>query len=195
MLPELLKKKSFFFHLYKIDKQIAEQYRAMPCPFCGDRLYFANYFRKPRGEPDGFPKEYFKRFSLCCGNQDCRRRVIPPSCRFMGRKIYWFPVIISVVSDIQGSILETGKFDTSGYFDISRNTLTKWLNFFKNIFPLSAQWQSIRGQVSANVKNNELPASLLNHFLNAKSSIKDGLSACLKFLSKGFEIGVKIRAG
>jgi len=193
MLSELLKKKSLFYHLYTIDKNIAEQYRKMPCPRCGGSLHFANYPRKLRGEPDGVPEECFIRFSLCCGKEGCRRRLMPPSYRFLGRKVYWHIVILIIISEWQNKI--NSIFKLAKLFDVSRNTITRWIDFYQNIFPSSPQWQSIRGQVVSSVKNKELPASLVNHFLNLEFSIKTALVSCLKFLSQGVIISQKIRAG
>jgi hypothetical protein len=193
MLSELLKKKSLFHRLYTIDKQSAKKYKEMPCPHCSGPLHFANYPRKPRGEPDGIPEEYFIRFSLCCGQEGCRRRVIPPSCRFMDRKVYWHIVILIIISEYQNK--EINIFKLSKMFAVSRNTITRWIVFFQDTFSSSPQWQRIRGQVAASIKNNELPASLINHFLSFKSCAKDALVSCLKFLSQGSGFHQKIRAG
>lgn len=194
MLSELLKNKSLFYHLYTIDKDIAEQYRQMPCPYCGGPLYFANYIRKPRGEPEGVPEECFTRFSLCCGNEGCRHRVMPPSCRFMGRKVYWHIVILVIISNWQNK-KNLNIFKVSKLFDVSRNTITRWITFYQDIFPSSPQWQMIRGQVSVFIKNNKLPANLINYFLSFKSCAKDALVSCLKLLSQGSGFCKKIRAG
>ncbi len=165
----------------------------MPCPHCGGPLHFANYLRKPRGEPEGIPEEYFIRFSLCCGKEGCRRRVIPPSCRFMDKKVYWHVVILVIISEYQNK--EIHIFKLSKLFAVSRNTIARWIAFYQDVFPLSHQWQKIRGRVTASIKNNELPASLVNHFLNLKSCAKDALISCLKFLSQGAGFCQKIREG
>jgi len=193
MLSELLKKKSLFHCLYTIDKNTAEQYRKMPCPHCGGPLHFANYSRKPRGEPDGICEIFFIRFSLCCGKEGCRHRIIPPSCRFLDRKVYWHVAILVIISEYQKK--ESSIFKLAKRFNISRNTIARWIQFYQEIFPYRSEWQRIRGQVSALIKSNELPSSLVNHFLNLKSCAKNALISCLKFLSKGSEVYQKIRAG
>jgi hypothetical protein len=193
MLSEPLKNKSLFNHLYTIDKKIAEKYRQMPCPYCNGPLHFANYLRKPRGEPEGVLEECFIRFSLCCGKEGCRHRIMPPSCRFMGRKIYWHVVILVILSDWHNK--PTNIFKLSKLFSVSRNTIDRWIAFYQDVFPSSQQWQLIRGQVAASIKDNELPANLVNYFLNLKSCAKDALVSCLKFLSRGSEFCQKIRAG
>jgi hypothetical protein len=193
MLSELLKNKSLFNQLYIIDKEIAEQYRQMPCSYCGGPLYFANYFRKPRGEPDGVDEKCFIRFSLCCGKEGCRHRIMPPSCRFIGQKVYWYIVILVIISDLQNEKINI--FKMSKLFNISRNTIARWVNFFQDIFPSSSQWQSIRGRVSALITNTGLPSGLVNYFVNFKSTVEDSLISCLKFLSQGSDFHQKIRAG
>ena len=165
----------------------------MPCPYCNGPLHFANYPRKPRGEPEGLPEECFIRFSLCCGKEGCRHRVTPPSCRFMDRRVYWHSVILVIVSVCQNKA--SGIFKLSKLFGVSRNTINRWIIFYQDVFPSSRQWQMLRGLAPAFIKNNELPSNLVNFFLSVKSSAKDALVSCLKFLSRGSGFIQKIRAG
>lgn len=183
MLSELLKNKSLFYRLCDIDKITAEQYRRMPCPHCGGPLYYANYFRKPRGEPDVLPESCFIRYSLCCGAKGCRHRVLPPSCRFLGRKIYWYPVILSIISDWQNKSIEFCISRLALKLDISRNTIQRWIVFFQKSFPLSIEWRSVRGYVPAFIRNNRLPANIVNYYLSLKECCQDALVACIKLLS------------
>ena len=94
MLPELLQKASHFSLLHRIDMDLARQHQQGGCPYCGGPLHQANYPRKPRGGPDAIPEECLLRFSLCCGREGCRRRSLPPSTRFMERRVYWRCVIL-----------------------------------------------------------------------------------------------------
>ncbi len=75
MQSGLIKNKNLFIHLYEIDKNTAKHYRQLPCPHCGGPLYFSNCMRKPRGEPEDVPEEFFIQFSLCCGTEGCRKRL------------------------------------------------------------------------------------------------------------------------
>jgi len=195
MLSELIKKKNLFLHLYKIDKNTAKRYRKLPCPHCGGHLYFSNYMRKPRGEPDDVPEKYFIRFSLCCGTEGCRKRFMPPSCRFLKRKVYWFAVVLCIVSDWQN---DAGRNTLSGWSKqtgISRNTIKRWLAFFHDTFSASQTWRRLRGRVSACVSNNNLPSSLINYYLTLRSNANEALISCLTFLSKGTGMHSKIRDG
>jgi hypothetical protein len=194
MLSKLLKKESLFCILYKIDKKVAEQYQAKPCPHCGGPLHFANYLRKPRGGPDDIPEKYLLQFSLCCGAKGCRRRVKVPSCRFNGRKVYWHAFILIIVSERQQpKHSDINIFKLSKLFNVSRNTITRWLHYYKEEFPFSREWKRIRGQVIASLKNDELPSNLINYFLNLKASGQEALVSCLKFLSRGSDFYWKIR--
>jgi len=70
-------------------------------------LHKSNYQRKPRGGPLALTGEqYALRFSLCCGWRDCRRRVLPPSLRFLGRRVYLEVVVLfaSVVASTVGVV-------------------------------------------------------------------------------------------
>ncbi len=195
MLSEALKNESLFCELYKIDLATAERYREMKCPHCKGPLYYANYLRKPRGEPEGLSEEYFLQFSLCCGKEGCRRRLIPPTCRFLGKNIYWYAVIITIVSDWQHATDSMPISRLAEKVGISRNTLKRWINLFKEIFPESHSWKKIRGRVSPAIKNDTLPGSLLNFYRNQFPSIEKALIRCLSFLSQGSEMSQNIRAG
>lgn len=195
MLSEHLKKESLFHHLYTIDKKTAEQLRQQPCPHCGGHLYYSNYYRKPRGEPEGVQQDYFLQFSLCCGKEGCRRRMQPPSCRFLGRKVYWFAVILSIVSDWQNGDLEHTLQGLSIATGISRQTIKRWIMYFHDTFPASNLWKMLRGQVSASVNNTGLPSNLINYYLSVKFSAIEALVNGLIFLSGKSVSHHKIRAG
>jgi len=196
MISEVFEKKSLFWDLYALDKLTAEQYQKRPCPHCGGPLHFANYLRKPRGELCDLPEEYFIRFSLCCGAPVCRKRVTPHSCRFMGRKVYWFPVIVCVISERQRLLSKPNGLKFPEGLTISRNTLARWSLYFRDDFPSSPQWQRIRGLASSSVKNNNLPLSLFNAFsMTNKFNFKKALISCLKFLCQGWALPLRIRAG
>lgn len=70
-------------------------------------------------------------------------------------------------------------------FGISLKTLLRWMAYFKDVFPSSAQWQRLRGRISSDVGNGELPGALLDYFLQHSESMEKGLIACLHFLAKG----------
>ena len=75
---------SFWLFLFSVDQDLAQSAREKCCA-CGGRLHRADYPRKPRGAED-LPQDYRYRFSFCCEREGCRKRVTPPSVRFLGRK-------------------------------------------------------------------------------------------------------------
>ena len=81
--------------LFAIDQDLAETTRKNACP-CGGRLHSANYLRKPRGTPVQLPEQECKRLSFCCDRDGCRKRVTPPSVRFLGPKVYLGVIVILI---------------------------------------------------------------------------------------------------
>ena len=77
----------FWSFLLAVDQDLAEETRKKACP-CGGRLHSANYPRKPRGTPVQLPERECLRLSFCCDRDGCRKRVTPPSVRFLGPKVY-----------------------------------------------------------------------------------------------------------
>lgn len=185
MLPELLQRVSLFSVLHRIDKDLAEYCRQSGCPYCHGALYYASYYRKPRGGLEDIPQEYTLRFSLCCGREGCRRRVLPPSCLFMGRKVYWRAVILVVVTLRQGKPQRRSINKLQEMFSIPRKTIVRWIHYFRTAFPASSQWQRLRGLLSARVGNENLPGELLEYFLRYCSDVARGLVRCLRFLASG----------
>ena len=200
MLPELLQKASLFHLLYRIDESLLKEEQAKACSYCCGSLYQSNYMRKPRGGPENIPDNYLLRFSLCCGNECCRKRTLPPSCRFMQRRVYWAAVILVVMALRQNreNSVSAGKLERM--FGISRNTLKSWFKYFREEFPVSEQWHRIRGLVAATVGNSELPGALLRFFIRSSDNTEKALIRCLQFLSTGKSIftvkkdGISIRA-
>jgi hypothetical protein len=86
----LLGSSNFFALLLRFDEDLALQARAVGCA-CGGALPSARYARKPRGGPEGLGPEHAMRLSFCCSVEGCRRRVTPPSLRFLGRKVLSSP--------------------------------------------------------------------------------------------------------
>ena len=185
MLPELLQKVSLFRILYQIDADLSKQQQQQRCPYCIGPLHQSNYARKPRGGPKNIPDEYMIRHSLCCGREDCRRRTLPPSCRFMGRRVYWGCVILVVMTLRQNR--QDGQLVSRllEQLEISRKTLKQWIVYFRDEFPTGSWWQGLRGRISPSIGNNELPGRLVHYFLESFQTPAQGLIGCCRFLASG----------
>jgi hypothetical protein len=183
MLPELLQKSNLYSLLYRIDMDLAGQCREYGCPYCGGRLHQADYGRKPRGGPVSIPEPYLLRHSFCCGRPDCRKRTLPPSCRFWGRRVYWGCVILVVMALRQGRTTGFSINKIMKMFAIDRKTVCRWILYFREYFPTTDRWRKLRGRVSAQVQDSSLPTGLLEYFFDHCRSYEIGLLGCLHFLA------------
>jgi hypothetical protein len=185
MLLELLQKANLFSLLHRIDMDLASRHRQKGCPYCGGPLHQANYPRKPRGGPDELAEDCLIRLSLCCGREECRRRSLPPSTLFMGRRVYWGCVILVVMTLQQNRAGGVSANHITRLLGVSRKTLIRWATYFREEFQLSAQWRRLRGKVSPWVRDSELPGALVRFFLLHSESPEKAMSACLYALATG----------
>ena len=107
MLHDLRLGGELFARLLEMDCKIARWVASLGCQYCAGPLHQSNYRRKPRGAKIAETSEAFVlRYSLCCGREGCRRRTLPPSLRFLGRRVYVEAVVLvaSVVALLLGSV-------------------------------------------------------------------------------------------
>ncbi len=88
--------------LLQIDKDLAAETREKGCPHCGGVLHSACYPRKLKGFCSPFDDKKIVRFSFCCSTDGCRRRITPPSVRFLGRRRYLSAVVVLVSAVFHG---------------------------------------------------------------------------------------------
>jgi hypothetical protein len=185
MLPELLQSPNLFYLLHRIDIDLAKQQKLAGCPFCGGPLHYSNYQRKPRGGPDTLPEDLYLRYSLCCGKENCRRRTLPPSTLFMDQRVYFRSVILIVLTLKQNHPRKHSKAQLMRMFGVSRKTINRWQRFFRDIFPLSAQWKRLRGKISSVVENSDLPGKIVGYFFQHTKSAEEAIVNCLRFIATG----------
>ncbi len=99
----LLCDSTLYLWLMEVDRDLARQAKAGNCLWCGGRLDSAVYPRKPRGGPADLADDYSTRLSFCCAQDNCRRRMTPPSVRFLGRKVYLGAVVVLLSAMLHGS--------------------------------------------------------------------------------------------
>lgn len=132
-----------FLQLEKFDKMSAEELHAKPCPHCGGKLDWANYKRKVRG----FDHDSLSvRYSLCCREDGCRRRLLPESVRFMGCFIYGSGFILLISYLLNGQMKRFTNI--SRKFKMSLRTLKRWEHFWLKIFPQTSFWKENKGRFS-----------------------------------------------
>jgi hypothetical protein len=165
--------------LSSVDQDLAEETRKQACP-CGGRLHRADYPRKPRGD-DALPQQYSYRFSFCCERDGCRKRMTPPSVRFLGRKVYLAAVVVFVAAMRHGA--SPGRFrKLSKLFGADRRTIARWRVLWNEHFPQTPFWKVERARFVPVIDDATLPLSLLNAFLGRDGPYPDWVRL-LQFLS------------
>jgi hypothetical protein len=171
---------SFWSFLFKIDQDLAEKARKEGCP-CGGRLHCANFLRKPRGTPVQLPEPERLRLSFCCDRDGCRKRVTPPSVRFLGRKVYLGAVII-LISAMRHGPTPRRVSELSKRFNADRRTIARWQVFWREHFPQTHFWKIARARLVPAVEIFSLPYSLVDAFLSRHPRCR-GWTLLLRFLS------------
>jgi len=158
MLHDLRLGVELFAWLFDVDRQIARGVASLGCRFCAGPLHQSNYRRKARGAQVAQAAETFAvRYSLCCGREGCRRRTLPPSLRFLGRRVYVEAVVLvaSVVALLLGSMKMA-----SAAMRVPVRTLKRWGAWWTGSFPESRAWHEIRSRLVPSPEQWLLPQSL-----------------------------------
>jgi len=153
-----------FSALTEADARTAAAVAAKGCPFCGGRLHVANYKRKPRGgRLAAAGEEQPLRHSLCCGRRGCRRRVLPPSLRFLGRRVYVEAAVVLGSALAQASAKLCTAARISG---VPARSLGRWLTWWREHVPRERWWMELRARLTPpGPQESRLPASLLEHLI------------------------------
>jgi len=160
MSHNLVFNEEFFAHLTRVDAQIAAQMALERCPACGGPLHQGNYSRKPRGALLALAGEsYSVRHSLCCGWRGCRKRCLPPSLRFLGRRVY-LEVVVLFASVLAHLLMPSQR--ASKATGVSTRTLRRWTAWWVGSFPLSPTWIELKARFAPPAPNEILmPISLV----------------------------------
>lgn len=163
MYWELLRDARFFELLVSIDREKLEEVRAEGCPRCGGPLHAGHFDRKPRGllqRAEELAPGYQKRFDLCCGA--CRKRTMPASVRFLGRKVYLAAAVVVATVVVRGAdrnAVELARRELGA----SPITLARWRQWWRELVG-SAFWVRARGQLPVDLDVEALPGSLLSQY-------------------------------
>jgi len=150
-----------FGKLAEFDEKMARVVAAARCRHCGGPLHQGNYGRKPRGGLIAEAGEAFTlRHSLCCGRQGCRKRALPPSLRFLGRRVYLeVVVLLATVQVMLEMTLRAAEVATG----VPARTLQRWHSWWTVTFPKLDTWVVMRARfVPPPPDEKELPKSLLD---------------------------------
>jgi hypothetical protein len=180
------------FHalLLRLDADLALEARSGGCR-CGGVLHQGNYARKPRGGPSGLGPEHDVRLSLCCARRTCRRRTLPPSLRFLGRRVYFEAVVVLVTALRHGATPERVR-ELRRVVGISRRTLERWRRWWQTAFAESSFWRETSAAFMPPVDSTRLPASMLERFAG---ELEAKLLALLRLLAPISGGGAVVHAG
>lgn len=158
MLQQFSLAVEFFAWLEEGDRKLAGRAAQRGCPHCGGPLHQGNYERKPRGALVAAAAEGFRlRYSLCCGREGCRRRVLPPSLRFLGRRVYVEAVVL--IATVLGLLLG-GPRPASRVTEVPARTLTRWTRWWQGTFPETETFAEVRARLMPPPEAASLPRSL-----------------------------------
>jgi len=180
MYHDLPRAARFWSFLWAVDQDLAEEARNKGCP-CGGHLHAANYPRKPRGTPIQLSEQECLRLSFCCDREGCRKRVTPPSVRFLGRKVYLGTIVILISAMRQGPSPRRVR-ELSARFGADRRTIARWQVFWREHFPQTPFWKRARARLVPVVEIVSLPYSLVDAFLRRHPACR-GWTLLLRFLS------------
>lgn len=161
MMPFSRLELEFFEQLTVMDERLAAAVAAARCPHCGGPLHRSDYKRKPRGGVlCGGGETAYLRHSLCCGKRGCRKRTLPPSLRFLGRRVYLGAVVV-IASAV--ALLQAGLREASSVSGVPVATLVRWGAWWRNDFASSPAWAELRARFASPAPSEStLPLSLLD---------------------------------
>ena len=178
MSHNLLGDASFYALLWRFDEDLGAAAREVGCENCGGRLDRADFPRKPRGGPLGLDATCGERIGLCC--DACRRRTLPPSVRFLGRRVFLGAVVV-LVSAMRHGATPARVAALRAEFGVSERTLQRWRVWWSETFTRTAFWRAARGRFSGDFDVARMPLSLVERF--GVDTDRDAMQRLLQFLS------------
>lgn len=179
MCQRLLRDPKWNEGLLRIDHELMTEVQRAGCRFCGGRLNRADYPRKPRGGPPGLDGSYWKRLSLCCSAEGCRRRSTPPSVRFLGRRVFLATVVV-LACVFESGLTAKRLAVLRAELGVSRRTVQRWRRWWLEDFASSDFFRVARGMFRTPADPAGLPGTLLTRFLGDERA---RLVSVLRFLS------------
>ena len=177
MQSEVLLNDKSWEKLYNLDKEEAQRVKKRNCLDCGGKLDSSNYLRKPRGFET--QKRFEVRFSFCCRN--CRKRHTPKSLRFLGRKVYWFFVV--VLSSYQVEQRQESIFKLSNLLRLCERTLCRWIWQWNSRVAFSSIWKKLKGLLQLPLLGDKFITELWSHFELSEDKLETKILHLLNFLS------------
>lgn len=160
MLPDTELEAKAYEDLTHLDAEVARAVAREGCVHCGGPLHVANYERKPRGGALAAAGEAFTlRHSLCCGRRGCRKRTLPPSLRFLGRRVYLEVAVLfaTAIGQLVHKLREAREAT-----QVPDRTLRRWLCWWRESAPATRWWGELSTRFAPPSPDaTQLPRSLL----------------------------------
>lgn len=172
----------FFEFLLKIDKSIAAEAHQRPCSHCGGQLDRGDFLRSGFGMPNGVSDDLRRRFSFCCRDENCRKRLTPESLRFM-RGMAYTTIVITLATAIHQGLSTRHRNLLRQKLSVSRQTIYRWIKWWRQCFVSSPFWRAARGRFIPSVDEGKVAASLLETFVTQDRDVEQSIKKLLQFLA------------
>ena len=146
-----------FRRLSEADRLIGAAVAEMGCTRCGvGQLNDGSYLRKPRFQSGSTAwGADWPRCSLVCTK--CRRRTLPPSVMFLGRKVYVELVVVAAAVLAQRDGVDAAAAATG----VPALTIRRWLGYWQQRLPDEGWWREMRALFATPPADEGLPSSLV----------------------------------
>jgi hypothetical protein len=141
--------------LLQIDLDLAAEARTAGCRVCGATLHSATFPRKVRGGPWRLGDDHDRRLSFCCSREGCRRRLTPPSVRFIGQHVY-LSVVVVLAGLLIGGPTAWRVSHLAATLGVSRRTVVRWRSWWQKL-KQAPIWRRLRGAACAAVAKRVPP--------------------------------------
>jgi hypothetical protein len=119
-------------------------------------------------------EEYSRRLSFTCGR--CDARSTSPSVRFAGRRVY-----LAVVLMLRSPAGNSSGQELCDQFSIPARTLKRWRSWWREDFPSTRFWQSMRERFIPPLAIERLPQTLWERF--DAEAMTDRLTHALRLIA------------
>jgi hypothetical protein len=123
------------------------------------------------------------RFSLCCGREGCRGRVLPRSVLFDGRRVYWRMVILVVVALRGQRSFGFTMEKLKARLGVDAKTVRRWQRWYRERLSPCGEWKRLGSRLAHGLKPGQEVWSLLAAFID-ESDAEGGMVRLLKFIAK-----------
>lgn len=128
------------------------------------------------------PDELSLRFSLCCREEGCRKRVLPKSVLFDGRRVYFRVVILMTIALRQqrprGMTMQRLQEETGADF----KTIRRWQAEYRREFEVG-RYRLLRGRFVQGAGPGTEVAELVSYFFTQNES-ESGVVRLLQFVAE-----------